>query len=204
MTPRTMSKLRENVTIFDGELEAPAEGDLKPYVIFTQLRTGGPHLYAGWVDAADDDMALQFAREHYGQDQECVNIWAIPRSALAGTEPEYPTSRRDGLPRTFQVFIRKRSGDPHASAGTVEAPHSEAALKAAREQHSGGRPPSSLWVVGRDEIAATRQGDVIWRLTDQTYRLARGYSNEVRAKWEKIRAEKDLQEYEQEDLKESF
>ena len=56
----------------------------------------------------------------------------------------------------------------------------------------------------RPHIAATDESDIIWRLTDQTYRLARGYSTEVRTKWEKIRAERDLKEYERDDLKDVF
>ena len=31
-------------------------------------------------------MALQFAREHYGQDQACVHIWVVPREAMLGTD----------------------------------------------------------------------------------------------------------------------
>ena len=55
-----------------------------------------------------------------------------------------------------------------------------------------------------DAIAATDAGDVIWRYTDQSYRLARGYSKDVRKKWEKIRAERDLETYEKDDLEETF
>ena len=196
-----MSKLREEVAIVEGEIEAPARGDLEPYVIFTQLNDRGPHLYAGWVDAADDAMALQFAREHYGQDQKCVNIWAIPRPAIAGTEKACPTSSTEGPVRPFEVFVQSKSGDLLTSTGPVEAASSEAALDAAKER-SG--VPHCIWVVERDRISTTGEGDVIWRLTDQTYRMARGYSSAVREKWEKIRAERDIVDYEKDDLKETF
>ena len=53
-----MSKLREEVPIVTGDLETPEEGDLRPYVVFTQLTSGGPYDYAGWVDASDEAMAL--------------------------------------------------------------------------------------------------------------------------------------------------
>ncbi len=196
-----MSKLRQNVTISEGDLDTPAEGDLAAYVVFTQFKEGAPHVYAGWLDAIDDEMAIQFAREHYGQDQECVSIWAIPRPAIAGTEPEYPTSDDEGPSRTFEVFTQKKSGDQHVSNGSVEATSSEAALQSAKAGASGA---DSVWVVPRSEIAATDKGDVIWRLTDQTYRLARGYSTEVREKWERIRAKRDIEEYEKDDLKDTF
>ena len=45
---------------------------------------------------------------------------------------------------------------------------------------------------------------MIWRYTSQDYRMARGYASDVRAKWEKIRAERDIKEYEKDDLKEMF
>jgi 1,2-phenylacetyl-CoA epoxidase PaaB subunit len=199
-----MSKLRQNIEISEGDLETPAEGDFAPYVIFTQLTEGGPHVYAGWVDAVDDRMALQFGREHYGQDQKCVGLWAIPRPAIAGTGREYPTSSEDGPRRTFEAFTQKRSGDQHIGTGSVEAANSEAALQAARRKFSDADTPHSIWVVPRDLIAATSEGDVIWRLTDQDYRMARGYAADVREKWEKIRARRDLEVYEKDDLKETF
>ena len=200
-----MSKLRENVVFVEGDLESPAEGDLAPYVIFTQLAETGPHIYAGWLDAADAAMALRFAREHYGQDQECVSIRAIPRTAIAGTEAKYPTSAEAGPVRPFEIFIQKRRGDQYVSAGSVDAANSAQAMEAARGRLMGAKaPPHGIWVVPHDEITATGADEIIWRLTDQTYRLARGYSTDVRNKWERIRAEKDIQEYEKEDLKEMF
>jgi hypothetical protein len=45
---------------------------------------------------------------------------------------------------------------------------------------------------------------VIWRTTDQSYRLARGYSKDVREKWKQFRGDDDLTEYEKDDLKEAF
>ncbi len=198
-----MSKLREEHHEFTGELGSPSEGDLKPYVIFTQLARNGPHICAGWLDAADDAMAIQFAREHYGQDQECVNIWAIPRSIIAGTEPQYPASKQEGPSRTFQIFVQKQRGAQHVSAATVDATSAEQALRAT-VGHVADKHPHSVWVVPRPRIASTDESDIIWRLTDQTYRLARGYSTEVRTKWKKIRADRDLKEYERDDLKDSF
>ena len=56
-----MSKLRQNLTPVEGDLTMPEEGDLRGYVIFTQLKADGPFIYAGWLDAADDAMALSLA-----------------------------------------------------------------------------------------------------------------------------------------------
>ena len=81
-----MSRLRDHLTLpKDGELNLPSEGDLKPFEVFVQLQRGKPHVHAGTLDAVDASMALQFAREHFGQDQACVHIWVVPRDAMSGT-----------------------------------------------------------------------------------------------------------------------
>ncbi len=196
-----MSKLRQNVTFVDGDIETPAEGDLASYVVFTQLTKGGPHIYAGWLDAVDDAMAIQFACEHYGQDQKCVGVWAIPRETIAGTEAEYDPGGDDGTTRPFEIFVQDKAGDLYKSAGNVEAPGSKSALAAAL--HAGGSA-NGTWVVPRDRIVATDEDDMIWRYTSQDYRMARGYSAAVREKWQTIRAERDLREYEKDDLREMF
>ena len=198
-----MSKLRQDVALVAGDLETPAQGDLPSYVVFTQLTSSGPYIYAGWLDAVDDGMAIQFACEHYGQDQECVSVLAIPRTAIAGTEAEYAPRGDDGSPRPFEIFVRPKTGGLYKSAGSVEAMGSESALDAARQRH-GPSKVSSIWVVPRDRITATREGDLIWRHTSQDYRMARGYSAAVREKWQTIRAERDLREYEKDDLREMF
>lgn len=81
-----MSKIREHVPQRSGELVSEPEGDLRTYEVFTQLERGKPHVYAGSLDAADGEMALRFAREHYGRDQPCVQIWVVPRDAILATE----------------------------------------------------------------------------------------------------------------------
>ncbi len=111
----------------------PQEKDARPFEVFIQLQRGKPHMHAGTLDAVDITQALQYAREHYGRDQQCVHIWVCPREAMLGTDYDK---------------------------------------------------------------------DLVWRLTDQSYRLARGY--QVRKKWEQFRAKRDIDEYEKGDLKEAF
>ena len=117
------------------DLVTPPEADPKPYEVFLQLTRGQPHAHAGTVDAVDDTMALEFARKHYGRDQECVHMWVVPREAIIST--------------------------------------------------------------GYDN-------DLLWPLTDQDYRLARGYAADVRRKWEQFRTAKDVDDYQREDLKDTF
>ena len=129
-----LSKVRANIPEYrEPEVAGPAEGDMKAFEVFIQLERGKPHVYAGSVDAADAAMALRFAREHYGRDQPCVQVWVCPRDAIARTEYDK---------------------------------------------------------------------DVVWRLSDQSYRLAKGYA--VAQKWKKFRAERDYEEYRREDIKEHF
>ena len=130
-----VSRIRERFHTGEGELATPAEADPKPYEVFIQLTRGQPHAHAGTVDAVDDQMALEYARKHYGRDQECVHMWIVPREAMIST--------------------------------------------------------------GYDN-------DLIWPLTDQGYRLARGYASDVRRKWERFRSKKDVDEYQKEDIKETF
>ncbi len=99
--------------------------------------------------------------------------------------------------------MQTKAGGLYKSVGSVEATGSESALDSARQSHGGGTV-NSIWVVPRDRIAATREGDMIWRFTSQDYRMARGYSAAVREKWQTIRAERDLREYEKDDLREMF
>ena len=129
-----MSRLRDRLPLpGEGDLKAPPEPDAKPFEVFIQLIRGKAHVHAGTVDATDSEMALQFAREHFGQDQACVHIWVVPRSAMLGTDYER---------------------------------------------------------------------DVIWRSTDRSYKLARGY--QVHNRWRQFRSKEDVKEYEKEDLKEHY
>lgn len=197
-----MSKIREQFQVPPATpLAASPTGDLKPYVIFTQLKAKGPYIYAGWLEAADDDMAMAFAKEHYGQDQECVNIHAIRREHITSSDDLYRSSSdKSGK---FEVFTQKRAGDLWLGAGTVDGAKPQAAIEAARKSIKQAAGAHVVWVVAQNNIISTHN-DLIWRYTDQSYRLARGYGREVRAKWIAFRDEKQLAEYEKDDLADAF
>lgn len=196
-----MSKIRQQLPETTDAFDAAAERDLDPWVIFTQLRQDAPFLYAGWLDAVDARQALVFAREHYGQDQVCTRLWAIPRSALASSDGQYvPAARRA---TSYQSFVQAAAGDIFTSAAAFDADDPEAALAEAVRAHVGD--VHAAWVAPVDAIEILDdERDCIWRHTDQTYRLARGYSKDVREKWEQVRRRRDLEEYEKDDLKETF
>lgn len=200
-----MSKIRQQpLPPGDVEFETPPAADLRTYVVFTQIRDGLPHKLAGYLDAPDDEMAILLGKEHYGQDQECVNLWAIPRDVVAGTEQDYPASDEAGPERTWIIFIQGEAGEQYQTSGTVEATSSADALAQAMTQIAGSDEMQNVWVVAQRDILSTPPGDLIWRHVDQSYRLARGYSKDVREKWERLRAERDLREYEKDDIKEMF
>ena len=192
-----MSKRRQHIPSPEGELPDPVGGDLTPYVIFTQLKAGGPFIYAGWLDAVDDAMALAFAREHYGQDQVCTAIRAFPRRAVHGDGDEQATV---GGAEPYLVFHQKRPGDNYMSAGEIEGTDPADAFAKA----SAAAPDLRVWVAAKSEAVDTDPDELIWRHSDQTYRLARGYSKVVREKWEAIRTRPDHEAYAAEDLEETF
>ena len=232
-----MSKIREQFQAPPATpLEVSPTGDLRPYVIFTQLKAKGPYIYAGWLEAADDAMAIEFAKEHYGQDQECVNVMAIRRENITSSDGLYGSpSLEGGGPRNlgvggaraaqpasgsfgdsthpptpslegrgeFQVFTQKKAGDLWITWETIEAATPQAAIDASRKTMKQAANAHAIWVVEVPNILSTHD-DLIWRYTDQSYRLARGYGRDVRAKWIAIRDEKQLAEYEKDDLQEAF
>jgi 1,2-phenylacetyl-CoA epoxidase PaaB subunit len=101
------------------------------------------------------------------------------------------------------VFTQKKAGDLWLSGGTIDAAKPQAAIEAARAVFKQAANAHAIWVVPVDCLLSTHN-ELIWRHTDQSYRLARGYGREVRAKWIAFRDEKQLAEYEKDDLAEAF
>ena len=194
-----MSKLRQDVEIVTGDLQGDAGGDLAPYVVFTRLKQDGPFVYAGWVDECDDAMAMHFACEHYGQDQACTCLCVIHRKDLYGTEAHMPLPSDAGERRAWVVFRQNDPGGLFSSVDSVEAESPAAAVEASAQANA-----NAIWVAPQSEVIESDPDAVIWRYTDQSYRLARGYGKLVRQKWEAVRAERAINEYEKEDIKESF
>jgi len=80
-----MSKIRENLPgPADGQ-PLPAEPLTRVYEVFLQPTRNEPHVQVGSVNAADDQMALDFARETFGRRQACAHIWVVRRDHLVGT-----------------------------------------------------------------------------------------------------------------------
>lgn len=202
-----MSKVRQQDLTFASELPDPTP-DARHWVIYTRKRDGTPFKWAGYIDAPDVELALQFAREHYGLDEACVGILTHEHEdavdgeySLKPLEPGNGTGD-DGRPWT--VFTLERRGGNHQTAGTVHAPDAAAAIDRGRAAFANARV-RSIRVVPTDKIHETTAEELlIWRTHDMDYKLARGYSKTVRAKWTQIRDEPDYEDYRREDIAKHF
>ena len=203
-----MSKRRQIVPEFEGEIEGPVADDAQAWVVFTQLKPEGPYLYAGYVEAVDLELAKRYTREHYGQDQPATAYWIIDRKHIVGTDLREPDDR-GGEPRRWVVLVQPEPGDVYrtptvSTERTVEAATSGEAIIAARKRVAGAGVFHGIWVVPESCVIPSEEGELLWRHVDQGYRLARGYSKGVREKWETIRERQAIEEYEKDDLEETF
>ncbi len=64
-----------------------AEQDWPLWEVFIRSRTGLSHKHVGSLHAADQQMALQNARDLYTRRQEGVSIWVVPSVAIHASDP---------------------------------------------------------------------------------------------------------------------
>lgn len=106
--------------------------------------------------------------------------------------------------RVYEVFIQIRQGEPHVHAGSLDAVDIEMALALAMQHYGRDQSCLHVWVADREAMRGSEvTGEVVFRLTNQDYRFAKGYLD-VRKKWEQVRARKDVDEYVKEDLRDHF
>jgi len=191
-----LSKARSNLPQITGDLTTSEVDNFPIWEVFTQKNESAIHLHAGSLSAPDASLAQLFAREHYGQDQECVSIWVGPRNIFTSD---------GGEQETYEVFAQWVAGGRHEHIGEVDASNgAEAKIKC--KELVGDKSHYTIWsapVSNLTKIDGTT--DMIWReTTDQNYRLAKGYSRVVRQKWDAIRAKEAVDTYQEEDLKDTF
>ena len=58
------------------------------YEVFIRTKAGLSHRHAGSVHAADDQMALDHARDVYTRRNEGVSIWVVKSSELVASDPQ--------------------------------------------------------------------------------------------------------------------
>lgn len=57
------------------------------YEVFIRSKSGLSHRHAGSVHAADDQMALDHARDTYTRRMEGVSIWVVPSERIVASDP---------------------------------------------------------------------------------------------------------------------
>ena len=57
------------------------------YEVFIRTKAGLSHRHAGSVHAADDQMALDHARDAYTRRNEGVSLWVVKSSAIIASDP---------------------------------------------------------------------------------------------------------------------
>jgi ring-1,2-phenylacetyl-CoA epoxidase subunit PaaB len=57
------------------------------YEVFLRPRNGLAHKHVGSLHAADDEMALQAARDIYTRRGEAESIWVVPSRAIIACDP---------------------------------------------------------------------------------------------------------------------
>lgn len=57
------------------------------YEVFIRSKAGLSHRHAGSVHAADDEMALDHARDTYTRRSEGVSIWVVRSSEIVASDP---------------------------------------------------------------------------------------------------------------------
>ncbi len=57
------------------------------YEVFIRAKAGLSHRHAGSVHAADDEMALDYARDVYTRRNEGVSLWVVRSSSIVASDP---------------------------------------------------------------------------------------------------------------------
>lgn len=57
------------------------------YEVFIRARAGLSHRHAGSLHAADDQMALDYARDTYTRRSEGVSLWVVRSDQIVASDP---------------------------------------------------------------------------------------------------------------------
>jgi ring-1,2-phenylacetyl-CoA epoxidase subunit PaaB len=87
---------------------------LSRYQVFEQERADLPHRNTGSVHAADDEMALEYARDVFVRRPDCMSLWVVPaRAVFAKTAQQvaeddwYVEPAADAPTETYLVFQKQ-------------------------------------------------------------------------------------------------
>jgi 1,2-phenylacetyl-CoA epoxidase PaaB subunit len=193
--------------VSEGELPAPTP-DATQWVVYTQKREGAAFKWAGTIEAVDTELALQYSREHYGLDEACVGLIAYRRADSVDGEysvgPLTPSQAEGADGDEWLVFTLAKRGGNHQTAGTVMAPDATTAIDRATAAFANGKVCNIRVVLASRVHKTTEEEMVIWRTHDMTYKLAKGYSKQVRSKWTQIRDNPAYEQYKKDDIESHF
>lgn len=115
---------------------------MRVYEVFRQQDDGGPMLHAGQVQAPDDALAAQYARDGYARRGESVRLWVVARDAITEvTDPDLLAPALDRSYRSGQGFReavdkRRRIREALGTLGRSRAETARTASKAPPELRS--------------------------------------------------------------------
>ncbi|MDI3340473.1 MAG: phenylacetic acid degradation protein PaaB [Sphaerobacter sp.] len=82
------------------------------YEVFRQEAEGESMRHVGNVDAPDDELALQYAREVYSRRGEATRLWVVPRAAIVEiVDPDFlrpPLDHGYRMGEAYRVTVMKR------------------------------------------------------------------------------------------------
>ena len=167
-----MSKRRQQMYAFDHDLPE-GKADDRNWVVYTRKKEGAPYRWAGYLDAVDEGLAMQYARDHYGLDEACAGILLHQHEALLDSEygidaiPGGNDTGTDG--ESWLVLTQRRRGMIHVSVGTVQATDAPTAIARARTAFTDGKITNVRVVRMADCIEACPDTLALWREHDMNY-----------------------------------
>jgi ring-1,2-phenylacetyl-CoA epoxidase subunit PaaB len=84
--------------------------------VFIRSRNGLAHKHVGSLHAADDEMALQNARDVYTRRGEALSIWVVPSKAIIAAEPTDDVAPR-GTPKDIRACCADDRAAQNREAG---------------------------------------------------------------------------------------
>lgn len=61
--------------------------DWSLYEVFIRSKKGLQHIHVGSLNAPNEELALQYARDLYTRRNEGVSIWVIPSKSIIASDP---------------------------------------------------------------------------------------------------------------------
>jgi len=89
--------------------------------VFRQEDEGDPMVHAGNVNAADEELAMHYAREFYGRRGESFALWIVPRDAVEEVREPYVAEVFDRDYRRVDGYsLKVKLKEARERAGTSE------------------------------------------------------------------------------------